>query len=86
MSSVRIEKYTIDKIHACYLHNFIFVVDILTPLFSTMVPPCYVSSVSPLSHYYFIIHQGHPHAAGELWSGARQPERAGIGQDEGHGH
>lgn len=33
-----------------------------------------------------VFHQGHPHAAGELGSGARKPERAGVGADEGHGH
>lgn len=39
---------------------------------------------------YFLSHlagrQGHPHAPGELRSGARQPERVGPGQDEGHGY
>lgn len=30
--------------------------------------------------------QGHPHAAGELRSGARQPARASPGADERHGH
>lgn len=30
--------------------------------------------------------QGHPHAPGELWGGAREPERAGPRTYEGPGH
>lgn len=33
-----------------------------------------------------MVHQGHPHATGELGGGARKPERVGVGANEGHGH
>lgn len=49
---------------------------------------CVVWHFNTLLGFFFLcnLHQGHPHAIGELRSGARKPEGVGPGEDEGHGH